>query len=91
MNQVCQSFYFFFCPFFLSFFPQEASFKLVVNSFVKRLENTRVKNLLAPIKVKGFLNCIVVIEVATTREACFALHQQVFMTQTEILLRMWVK
>ena len=65
MNQVCQSFYFFFCPFFLSFFPQEASFKLVVNSFVKRLENTRVKNLLAPIKVKGFLNCIVAIEVAT--------------------------
>ena len=66
MNQVCQSFYFFslsFLPFF--FFPQEASFKLVVNSFVKRLENTRVKNLLAPIKVKGFLNCIVAIEVAT--------------------------
>ena len=66
MNQVCQSFYFFFfvLPSFL-FFPQEASFKLVVNSFVKRLENTRVKNLLAPIKVKGFLNCIVAIEVAT--------------------------
>ena len=56
----------FLCPSFLSFFfPQEASFKLVVNSFVKRLENTRVKNLLAPIKVKGFLNCIVAIEVAT--------------------------